>query len=69
MSRDACVVGTTLFNSTPDEVVTIHAGLAAGLANGTLKPVIGRTFPLAEAPASHVAVLEGGSRGKILLIP
>lgn len=69
MARDACVTGTTLFNSTPDEVVTIHAGLAAGLANGTLKPVIGKKFSLADAPAAHVAVLEGGSRGKILLVP
>jgi NADPH2:quinone reductase len=48
--------------------VRIHAALDAGLANGTLRPVVGREFPLAEAAAAHVAVMAGGAYGKIVLI-
>ena len=69
MGRDAAVLGMTLFNATPAELVSIHAALVAGLENGTLKPIVGREFPLAEAPRSHEAVLEPGAHGKIVLIP
>jgi len=40
----------------------------AGLANGTLRPVVGSELPLAEAPAAHVAVMEPGAYGKIVLV-
>ena len=48
---------------------TIHAALVAGLENGTLNPVIGREMPLAQAAQAHVAVMEPGAFGKIVLIP
>jgi len=41
----------------------------AGLENGTLRPVIGREFPLSAAPESHGAVMSPGARGKIVLLP
>jgi NADPH2:quinone reductase len=41
----------------------------AGLSNGTLRPVIGKEFPLAEAAQAHQAVMEPGALGKIVLIP
>jgi NADPH:quinone reductase len=69
MGRDAAILGMTLFNVTEAEFVEIHAGLIAGLANGTLNPVIGREFPLAEASRAHEAVMEPGALGKIVLIP
>jgi NADPH2:quinone reductase len=47
----------------------IHAALYAGLANGTLRPVIARQFPLAEAPQAHAAVMQPGAGGKIVLAP
>jgi hypothetical protein len=34
-----------------------------------LSPVIAREMPLAEAPAAHVAVMEPGAAGKIVLVP
>jgi putative PIG3 family NAD(P)H quinone oxidoreductase len=37
------------------------------LATGRVKPVIDRTFPLAEADAAHRAMAAGGHVGKILL--
>ena len=41
--------------------------LVAGLANGTLNPVVGREMPLADAARAHEAVMEPGALGKIVL--
>jgi NADPH:quinone reductase len=46
----------------------MHAGLFAGLENGTLRPVVGKELPLAEAAHAHKEILEPGSAGKIVLI-
>lgn len=69
MSRDASILGMSLANATPQGKVAIHAGLFAGLENGTLRPIIGREFPLAEAARAHEAVMAPGAYGKIVLIP
>src|SRR5262249_46792353 len=54
---------------TPAEEAEIDAGLVAGLASGTLRPVVGKEMPLAEAPRAHKEVLEPGAAGKIVLLP
>jgi NADPH:quinone reductase len=69
MGRDAAILGMTLMNASAEDRVRIHAALGAGLANGSLTPVVGREFPLRDAPASHVAVMQPGAFGKIVLIP
>jgi NADPH2:quinone reductase len=69
MGRDAAILGMTLFNTTDVDRVEIHAALVAGLENGTLNPVVGREFPLADAARAHEAVMEPGALGKIVLIP
>jgi NADPH2:quinone reductase len=69
MSRDAAILGMTLFNATREEFHEIHSGLIAGLENGTLNPVIGKEFPLADAAKSHETVMEGNALGKVVLIP
>jgi NADPH:quinone reductase len=69
MARDAAILGMTLFNATPEESREIHAGLVAGLENGTLNPVVGKEFPLGDATKAHVAVMESGAYGKIVLVP
>ena len=69
MGRDASILGMTLFNVTDAEFVEIHAGLISGLSNGTLNPVIGREFPVADAARAHEAVMEPGALGKIVLVP
>jgi NADPH2:quinone reductase len=69
MGKDGTIVGMTLFNTTRDEFHEIHAGLVAGLESGTLNPVIGKELPLEQAAQAHVAVMEPGAFGKIVLIP
>ncbi len=69
MMKDAVIYGLSLFNATPQELASIHVGLVAGLANGTLRPVVGKELPLKEAAAAHTAVLERGAYGKIVLLP
>jgi NADPH2:quinone reductase len=69
MSRDAAILGISLANASEREVVSIHAALVAGLANGSLRPVIGQEFPLAEAAKAHHAVIESRAYGKIVLTP
>ncbi len=69
MSREAAILGMTLFAATPRDESAIHAALLEGLKDGTLKPVVGRRFGLAEAPAAHGEIMKPGSFGKIVLIP
>ncbi|HET6514099.1 MAG TPA: NADPH:quinone reductase [Thermodesulfovibrionales bacterium] len=69
MSRDASIQGLSLFNTPEPEMKSIHAALAAGLANGTLRPVVSREMTLSDAPRAHHAVLEGSTFGKIVLLP
>ena len=69
MSKDSAILGMSLANATPAELVTIHAALGAGLSNGTLRPIIGRELPLRDAPKAHELVMSPGAHGKIVLIP
>jgi NADPH2:quinone reductase len=69
MRRDAAVLGMTLWNASRDELASIHAGIVAGLENGSLRPVVGKELPLADAPQAHRAIMEPGAYGKIVLVP
>jgi NADPH2:quinone reductase len=69
MTRDAVVYGMTSFNISDQDLASIHAALVAGMENGTLRPVVGQEFPLADAARAHQAVMEPGAYGKIVLIP
>ena len=69
MGRRASIRAFTLWGITPSEEAEIHAGLIAGLANGTLRPVVGKEMPFAEAPRAHKEILEPGAAGKIVLLP
>ena len=67
MGRDAAVLGMMLFNTSDSDLAEIHAAITAGLADGTLNPVVGRELPLADAARAHEAVMEPGAHGKIVL--
>jgi NADPH:quinone reductase len=69
MSRRASVRAFTLWGATPAETAEIHAALVAGLENGTLRPVVGKEIPLAEAARAHKEVMAPGASGKIILVP
>jgi len=69
MQRDAAILGMLLFNVTDRDSNSIHAALAAGFENGTLRPIVGKELPLAEAPQAHKAVMAPGAYGKIVLVP
>jgi len=69
MGRDGAIIGMSLWNTPPHELICIHAALVAGLENKTLRPVIGQEIPLAEAGRAHTAIMAGGAHGKIVLIP
>jgi len=69
MLRDAVIMGMHLGNPTESEAASIWAGLSAGFMNGTLRPVIGRELPLAEAAQAQKAVMEQNAYGKIILVP
>jgi NADPH2:quinone reductase len=69
MGRDGTIVGMTSFNISDQDMASIHAALVAGLESGTLRPVVGKEFPLKDAAGAHQAVMEPGAYGKIVLIP
>jgi NADPH2:quinone reductase len=69
MNKNAAILGVALFNTTPSQLVGLHAALVEGLANGSLRPIIAMELPLAQAARSHEAVMEPGHHGKIVLIP
>jgi NADPH2:quinone reductase len=69
MMRETSIFGMTLYNATEQERASMHAAFAAGLENGTLRPVVSRELPLAEAAAAHHAVMEASTLGKIVLVP
>ena len=69
MGKEAAILGMILFNASDKELTSMHAAFGEGLANGTLRPVVGRELPLAAAAEAHHAVMESSTFGKIVLIP
>ena len=67
MARRGSIRAFTLWGIDETERAEIHAGIIAGLENGTLRPVVGKELPLAEAARAHQDVLEPGAFGKIVL--
>jgi NADPH:quinone reductase len=68
MSRRGSAHGFTLWAATASETADIHAAIAAGLENGTLRPIVGKEIPLKDAALAHQEVLAPGSFGKIALV-
>jgi NADPH:quinone reductase len=69
MGKDAAIYGMALFNFSPEDEAEIHAEIFKGLSEGYLNPIVGKTFPLAEAPQAHTEVIESKAFGKVILIP
>jgi len=67
MARNADIRGVMLFAAPPLVLAETHRALVHGLEKGHLRPIVARTYPLAEAPAAHTAVMTPGAGGKIVL--
>jgi NADPH2:quinone reductase len=68
MARNADIRGVILSGTPPDVLADIHRSLVAGLKNGTLRPVIAREYPLAQAAEAHRAIMTAGATGKLVLV-
>lgn len=69
MGREAIVTGMTLFQTPSAEMREIQAALGAGLRQGTLTPVIAKTYPLRAAAMAHRQQMESGAAGNRVLLP
>ena len=69
MGNQLSILGLSLNNASAEEIAQIHEGINSGLENGDLNPVVGKMFPLAEAPAAQEANMESRAYGKIVLVP
>jgi NADPH2:quinone reductase len=69
MVRRGSIRAFTLWAITEAEAAEMHAGLLAAMESGTLRPVVGKEIPLAEAARAHKEILEPGTAGKMVLIP
>ena len=67
MRAEGSILG--VMAGTPEEYAQSHAAIGAGLRAGTLRPVVGRELPLAEAPRAHHEIIESTAYGKIVLVP
>lgn len=70
MTREAALVGVTLFANDEGDWDEAEAYIAAGAALGTLRPVVGTVLRgLESAPAAHEEVIAhvGGARGKVVI--
>jgi len=70
MTRRASILAFSLWAITEADATDVHAGINAGLENGTLRPVVGSEIPLKNAAQAHIDVMKSsGAFGKIVLIP
>nr|BFE99484.1 hypothetical protein GCM10020241_11600 [Streptoalloteichus tenebrarius] len=66
--RGVRVTGIERVQFSPDEAGRLTARALAEAAAGRIRPVIGRTFPLASAAEAHAAVESRSVVGKTLLL-
>ncbi|MEI6712920.1 MAG: NADPH:quinone reductase [Verrucomicrobiota bacterium] len=67
MSRDAEIRGVMLVNASQGVLAQIHGDFFSGLADGSIKPVIRKTFSLERASEAHEMQMLRGACGKILI--
>jgi len=69
MMKELDIRGIALWNATAEQMGPVMRDILDGVADGSLRPIIGREMKLADAAAAHVAVLQPGAHGKIVLVP
>lgn len=68
MIKEATIMGTALWNASSEEMAAAYAGVSAAIAAGTLALHVGVELPLEHAAEAHRRILEGGARGKFVLL-
>jgi NADPH2:quinone reductase len=68
MARNADVRGVMVFGTPAPVLTEAHLAIISGLKEGTLRPIIAREIPLADAAEAHKAVMAPGASGKIVLV-
>jgi NADPH:quinone reductase len=68
MAKEAVVTGLNYWSGGDAGVMHAIAAITAGLKDGSLKPVVGHEFPLADAGKAHEKVMESGALGKVVLV-
>ena len=69
MTKDATIYGMSLFNAGKDKLDEIHKAIGHGLTKGSLRPPVGRSFSLSDAPTAHHEIINSKANGKIVLVP
>ncbi len=69
MRANATLLGMSVLNAQERQLLSIHAAIAAGLENSTLRPVVTKEYPLADAARAHHEIMESNAGGKIVLLP
>ena len=69
MVRDADIRGLIWFNAPKGVVGKVFGDFYSALADGSIRPVIRRSFPLSSAAEAHELQMTRGSLGKLVLIP
>lgn len=69
MTKEATILGMSLFNAAPHEMAEILRAIENGLESGVVAPVISKAFALGDAAAAHREVIDGKGLGKIVLVP
>ena len=68
MSREAIIAGVMLMNSSEEELTESYRAIQAGIANGWLRPLVGKEYPLDRACDAHLDILSSaGAVGKMVL--
>jgi NADPH2:quinone reductase len=69
MNAEGTVLGMLSFHASPEEVAETRTAIAVGLRDGSLRPVVARELPLAEAARAHHHIMERPALGKLVLLP
>ena len=68
MIKESSISGVMLFNAQESELRESHSAIQAGILNGWLQPIVGKSFPLEKASESHHDIIYGkGALGKTVL--
>jgi NADPH2:quinone reductase len=71
MARSQAVIGFWLVHvaQRPGLLAEAVTDLLAAIADGSLRPVVGASYPLAQAADAHRALRDRSSTGKLVLVP